>query len=141
MVEYVRVSDNGIGFKSVPSSGVSAIGINLYADGVPAVLGDGVAFVPPLPSPYAGKALSRVQLSSTGGGAGTGSTIVQVHNLDSAVDMLTTGASILPGSSIGNVGVVDQTNASVGVDTRLRIDIRQLSSPPPTGLSVVLEFN
>ncbi len=146
-------TDQGLEFRSRqlfrrPSQGGSgAVWVNyeikVFSDSSPAVVGDG-AFFFPIPLDLNGLHLVAAAAGvSTPGGSGT--MTVQVHNVDGAVDMLSTPVTIDAGDTTsytaGTQPVVDTGNDQVSTGQTLRIDIDTIPATLGYGLAVILSFD
>ena len=74
----------------------------------------------------------------------TGTTDIQIHNIDKAVDMLSTKLTIDSGEKVSDTAVtpavINSANAAVDLNDTLRIDTDAVSTTPPLGLIVTLGF-
>lgn len=104
---------------------------------------DGAAYLM-IPQAYGGLVLSAIRIAVSTEGTGAGSTQVQIHNVTSAVDMLSTVATIDSTESTSDTAatppVIDAANDDVAANDLLRIDIDAVTSTPAKGLFVQLEF-
>lgn len=100
--------------------------------------GDGKAYLT-VPSTFNGMDLVRAQATVVTAGT-TNATTVMVHNLTQAADMLSGAISIASAGVAGTVGTIDTGNDDVATNDRLRIDVDSVSTTPPQGLTVILEF-
>lgn len=100
--------------------------------------GDGKAYLT-VPSTFAGMDLVRAQATVVTAGT-TNATTVMVHNLTDAVDMLSGAISIASAGVAGTVGTINTATDDVTTNDRLRIDVDTVSTTPPQGLTVILEF-
>lgn len=117
--------------------------IKLFADTSSAVVGDG-AFFFPIPRDVSNLYLTDAQAGvSTPGGSGT--MTVQVHNVDAAVDMLSTEITIDAGDTTSFTAavpsVVDVANSQVSVGQTIRIDVDTIPASDGLGLAVMLRFS
>ena len=74
----------------------------------------------------------------------TGTTDIQVHNVTDANDMLSTVMTIDSGetdtSTAATAAVINASNDDVATGDIIRIDVDAVSTTPPTGLVVELQF-
>lgn len=74
----------------------------------------------------------------------TGTTDIQLHNVTDAVDMLSTKITIdsteTTSYSAATAPVINGSNDSVATGDIIRVDIDAISTTPPSGLQVILEF-
>lgn len=106
--------------------------------------GDGVAYLPPIPSFLNGMVLSAVMAQVITAGE-TGTTDIQIHNLTDAQDMLSTLLTIdseeTKSSDAETPAVIDPDHDDVATGDVLRIDIDAVSTTAPKGLVITLEFS
>ncbi len=101
--------------------------------------GDGkFYFVVPLA--YNKMVLTRVHCRVISSGT-TGTTDIQVANVTDGVDMLSTKVTINSGATEADDGVINTSNDDVATNDLLRIDVDAVSTTPPKGLIVTLEFD
>ena len=104
--------------------------------------GDGKAYVT-IPSKLNGMLLDMVHGSVITGGT-TGTTDIQIHNVTDGNDMLSTKLTIDSGETDSHTAatpaVIDENYNVVSTNDKLRIDIDSVSTTPPKGLIVRLEF-
>jgi len=99
---------------------------------------DGQAFIQ-IPSELNTMLLSRATASVQTAGT-TNATTIDIYNLTDTVDMLSGAISIASGGTVATPGTIDTDYDDVATDDILRIDITTVSTTPPKGLVVVLEF-
>ena len=104
--------------------------------------GDGAAYAV-IPIALNGLNLVRVHARVITAGT-TGITDVQIHNVTQVADMLSTKITIDSGETgsdtAATAAVIDTGNDDVATNDLLRIDVDAVSSTPPAGLLVTLEF-
>ena len=69
----------------------------------------------------------------------TGSTDVQIHNVNEAVDMLSSKIAI-PSAGTSHTGTINVPNSGVSEGDLLRVDFDSVSSTAPKGFILILEF-
>jgi len=118
---------------------VSAI-IKAFSTTAEVVVVNGVAdFV--IPSTLSGWNLVRATAQVNTAGT-TSATLIQVRRLRAGTpaDMLSTRISIASLATVATPGIIDIANDDILTDDMVLIDIDQVSTTPPKGLTVVLEF-
>ena len=118
--------------------GVKALSIQITAGNEAVTTGDGKAYVT-IPAALNGMNLIRAQATVVTAGT-TNATTIMVHNLTDASDMLSGAISIASAGKVGTVGTVNTSEDDVVTNDILRIDVDSVSTTPPQGLMVVLEF-
>lgn len=104
--------------------------------------GDGKAYFR-IPSKMDGMNLVDVHAEVITAGT-TGTTDIQIHNVDNALDMLTTKLTIdsaeTGSDTAATAAVINTSNDHVNTHDVIRIDVDAVSTTPPKGLIVTLEF-
>lgn len=122
--------------------GEKAVTIYAVEGATDTAVADGVAYFN-IPSSVAGMNLVEVHAHVVSAGT-TGTTDIQIHNVTSAVDMLTTKLTVDSGetssSTAAVAAVIDTANDDVASNELIRIDVDAVSSTPATGLIVTLVF-
>lgn len=103
-----------------------------------AATGDGKAYFT-IPESLNGMNLVRAQATVVTAGT-TNATTVMIHNKTDAADMLSGAISIASGGTVGTVGTVNTSTDDVATNDVIRIDVDSVSTTPPQGLMVTLEF-
>lgn len=106
--------------------------------GASIAVGDGQAYVT-IPEALNGMNLVRAQATVITAGTTNASTVM-VRNHTDAADMLSGAISIASGGTVGTVGTINAATDDVVTNDIIRIDIDSVSTTPPKGLTVVLEF-
>lgn len=105
-------------------------------------VGDGASYVV-IPSPMNGLNLTRVYARVITAGT-TGTTDIQIANVTDSVDMLSTKLTVDSGETgsdtAATAAVIDTAHDDVSTNDLLRIDIDSVSTTPPRGLILTLEF-
>ena len=105
-------------------------------------VGDGAGYAV-IPIALNGFNLVRVHARVITAGT-TGTTDIQIHNVTQAADMLSTKLTIDSGETGSDTAaaaaVIDTGNDDVATNDLLRIDVDAVSTTPPKGLLVTLEF-
>lgn len=105
-------------------------------------VGDGRSYVV-IPSTMNGLNLTRVHARVITAGT-TGTTDIQIVNVTDSVDMLSTKLTIDSGETGSDTAatpaVIDTTKDDVATNDLLRIDVDAVSTTPPQGLLVTMEF-
>jgi hypothetical protein len=105
--------------------------------------GDGAAYFV-IPSTMDGFDLVAVHAKVITAGASSGTTDIQIHNVDNALDMLSTKLTIDYGETgsdtAATAAVIDTSNDHVNTNDVIRIDIDAISATSPKGLIVTLQF-
>ncbi len=118
--------------------------IKLFADGAPAVVGDG-AFLFAIPSDLNGLHLADAQAFVSTVGATSGGMTVQIENTTAAVDMLSTPITIDNGEFTSYTAavppVVDTGNDQVSTGDILAVDVDAIPGTGGEGLGVILSFD
>lgn len=137
------------------SSGAwGAVQINIRGDAVRVVecicfnfgsdvaIGDG-AYYFHVPEELNGEDLVGVHAEVVTAGT-TGTTDIQIHNIDNAVDMLSTKLTIDSGETGSDTAatpaVISGSNSGVNTNDMIRIDVDAVSTTAPKGLIVTLRF-
>ena len=123
-------------------AGTKSIQMVVFDFGTAASTGDG-AFYFHVPSALAGMDLVAVHAEVISAGT-TGTTDIQIHNVTDAVDMLSTKLTIDSGETGSDTAatpaVINTSNDDVVENDLLRIDVDAVSTTPPDGLIVTMEF-
>jgi hypothetical protein len=119
-------------------AGTKSVSIEVFGGTTAVATGDGKAYIT-IPEALNGMDLIRATATVTTAGT-TNATTVMIHNLTDAVDMLSGAISIASAGTTATAGTVNGSNDSVATNDRIRIDVDSVSSTPPQGLQVVLEF-
>jgi hypothetical protein len=105
-------------------------------------IGDGAYYVV-IPSTMNGLNLTRVHARVITAGT-TGTTDIQIANVTDSVDMLSTKLTIDSGETGSDTAavaaVIDTTKDDVATNDLLRIDVDAVSTTPPQGLLLTMEF-
>ena len=105
-------------------------------------VGDGKSYVV-IPSAMNGLNLTRVHARVITAGT-TGTTDIQIANVTDSVDMLSTKLTIDSGETgsdtAATAAVINTANDEVATNDLLRIDLDAVSTTPPQGLIVTMEF-
>lgn len=105
-------------------------------------VGDGASYVV-IPSTMNGLNLTRVHARVITAGT-TGTTDIQIANVTDAVDMLSTKLTIDSGETgsdtAATAAVIDTAHDDVATNDLLRIDVDAVSTTPPKGLLITMEF-
>ncbi len=122
--------------------GEKAVSVYVVAAGTATAVGDGKAYFN-IPSSAAGMDLVEVHAHVITAGT-TGTTDIQIHNLTSAVDMLSTKLTVdsaeTSSSTAATAAVINGANDDVIANELIRIDIDAISTTPAQGLVVTLVF-
>jgi len=100
--------------------------------------GDGKAYIT-IPEALNGMNLVRATATVVTAGTTNASTVM-IHNKTDAADMLSGAISIASGGTVATAGTINTSTDDVATNDVLRIDIDSISTTPPQGLTVVLEF-
>ena len=119
-------------------AGTKSLSVQVYDGATNVATGDGKAYIT-IPEALNGMNLIRAQATVVTAGT-TNATTVMIHNKTDAQDMLSGAISIASGGTVGTVGTVNGTYDDVATNDILRIDVDSVSTTPPQGLMVVLEF-
>lgn len=127
--------------------GTKEVQLLVFDDSEDVVTGDGAGdLFFRVPSTYDGMNLVAVAASHQTAGAGTGTetTDIQIHNVTNAVDMLSTALTIdedeTDSSTAATAAAINASNDDVSTGDQLRIDVDGVTSTPPKGLLVDLQF-
>lgn len=122
--------------------GEKAVSVYVVAAGTATEVGDGKAYFN-IPSSVAGMNLVEVHAHVITAGT-TGTTDIQIHNLTSAVDMLSTKLTVdsseTSSSTAATAAVINGSNDDVVANELIRIDVDAISTTPAQGLVVTLIF-
>lgn len=119
-------------------AGTKSVNIIVTGPTTNAATGDGKAY---LTIPDACNGMNLVRATATVVTAGTtGATTIQIRNATQAADMLSGVISIASGGTVATAGTIDTGNDDVATNDVLRVDVDSISTTPPKGLIVVLEF-
>lgn len=119
-------------------AGTKSVNIVVTAPTTNAATGDGKAY---LTIPAACNGMNLIRATATVVTAGTtGASTIQIHNVTQAADMLSGLISIASGGTVATAGTIDTGNDDVATNDVLRVDVDSVSTTPPKGLIVVLEF-
>lgn len=119
-------------------AGTKSVSIQVFDGATDVATGDGKAYIT-IPEALNGMNLIRAQATVVTAGT-TNATTVMVHNKTDAADMLSGVISIASGGTVGTVGTINGSTDDVATNDVLRIDVDSVSTTPPQGLQVVLEF-
>lgn len=123
-------------------AGTKSIQMVVFDFGTAVSTGDG-AFYFHVPSALAGMNLVAVHAEVITAGT-TGTTDIQIHNVTDAVDMLSTKLTIDSGETgsdtAATAAVINTSNDDVAENDLLRIDVDAVSTTPPNGLIVTMEY-
>lgn len=120
------------------SIGTKTISVIVFDATTNVATGDGRAYFT-IPENMNGMNLIRAQATVVTAGT-TNATTVMIHNLTDAQDMLSVAISIASAGVTGTVGTINASFDDVATNDRIRIDVDSVSTTPPQGLTVVLEF-
>lgn len=127
---------------NVSSSGRRYFQAVIFAFATNVVVGDGRFYIH-VPSEMNGSALVEVHAEVITAGT-TGTTDIQIHNVNGAVDMLSTKLTIdsaeTGSDTAATPAVINTSNDNVATNDVLRIDVDAVSTTPPKGLLVTLGF-
>lgn len=102
--------------------------------------GDGICYFV-VPAQLDGYFLSRAHLRYITAGSGTLNSLVQIHNVNTALDVLSTRITIGPTGTEG-LGTINSSNAGVLTNHLLRIDVDQVpETTAPKGAILTLTFD
>lgn len=73
-------------------------------------------------------------------GSGGSNTTIQIHNISTAVDMLSSPITINAGSLNSSSVTINLSNDNVATDNRIRFDVDTLPNTVPKGLWMELQF-
>lgn len=119
-------------------AGTKSVNVVVTAPTANVATGDGKAYVT---IPEACNGMDLVRATATVVTAGTtGASTIQIHNVTQAADMLSGVISIASGGTVATAGTIDTGNDDVATNDVLRVDVDSVSTTPPKGLIVVLEF-
>ncbi len=119
-------------------AGTKSVNIVVTAPLTNVATGDGKAY---LTIPEACNGMNLVRATATVVTAGTtGASTIQINNVTQAADMLSGVISIASGGTVATAGTIDTANDDVATNDVLRVDVDSVSTTPPKGLIVVLEF-
>lgn len=118
--------------------GRKSLSIQVTAGDAEVATGDGQAYIT-IPEALNGMNLVRAQATVVTAGT-TNATTVMVHNLTDASDMLSGAISIASAGTVGTVGTIDTDEDDVATNDIIRIDVDSVSTTPPEGLMIILEF-
>lgn len=119
-------------------AGTKSVSIEVVAGSTALSTGDGKAYIT-IPEALNGMNLVRATATVVTAGT-TNATTIMVHNKTDAADMLSGAISIASGGTVATAGTVNGATDDVATNDILRIDIDSISTTPPQGLTVVLEF-
>lgn len=93
-----------------------------------------------IPEALNGYKLTRVQTTLVTPGT-TGTMLVQIYNMNSAVDILSTRVTQASAATAGNgAAVINTSNNTATTDHRWRVDVDQVHTTPGKGGLLILEF-
>jgi hypothetical protein len=118
--------------------GRKAVSIQCFEGATNVSTGNGKAYLT-IPESLNGMNLVRAQATVVTAGT-TNATTVMIHNKTDANDMLSGAISIASAGTVGTVGTINTSFDDVATNDVLRIDVDSVSTTPPQGLMVVLEF-
>lgn len=118
--------------------GKRALVIQAIAGANNVTVADGHAYVS-IPSFLNGWNLIRAGAQVVTAGT-TNATTVSIYNLTDSQDMLSSAISIASAARVGTDGTINATYDDVATNDTLRIDVDAISTTPPKGLIVTLEF-
>lgn len=118
------------------------VGLEVFAPTVATEVGDGAVYFQ-IPASFNGKNLTAVRAFVVSAGT-TGTLNVQVHNVTSGQNMLSTAMTIDSGelttATAAAAAVIDGAEDDVATNDVIRIDVDAVHSTPAEGLVVTLEF-
>ncbi len=124
-------------------AGTKTLGAYFVQAGTALAVEDGAMYFPPLPASYNGMNLVSITVNVITAGT-TGTTDFQVHNVTQAADMLSTKATIDSGetstATAATPPVIDGANDDVSTGDVLRVDVDAISTTPPQGALITMEF-
>lgn len=118
--------------------GRKAVSIQCFEGATNVSTGNGKAYLT-IPESLNGMNLVRAQATVVTAGT-TNATTVMIHNKTDGNDMLSGAISIASAGTVGTVGTINTSFDDVATNDVLRIDVDSVSTTPPQGLMVVLEF-
>lgn len=117
--------------------------IRVFAKGTDVATGDDAVGAIHVPAAFDGMNLVSVHAEVDTAGT-TGTTDIQIHNVDNALDMLSTKLTIDSGETgsdtAATAAVINASNDHVNTNDVLRIDIDAVSTTAPQGLLVTFGF-
>lgn len=119
-------------------AGTKSVSIQVFDGTTNVATGDGKAYIT-IPEALNGMNLVRAQATVVTAGT-TNATTIMIHNKTDTQDMLSGAISIASGGTVATVGTVNASFDDVATNDVLRIDVDSVSTTPPQGLQVVLEF-
>lgn len=119
-------------------AGTKSVQVSVTGPTENATTGNGKGYVT---IPAACNGMNLVRATATVVTAGTtGASTVQIRNVTQAADMLSGVISIASGGTVATPGTVDAAEDDVATDDVISIDVDSVSTTPPKGLMVILEF-
>lgn len=119
-------------------AGIKSVSIQVTAFDGDVATGNGAAIFP-IPDTLDGMNLVRAQAIVYTAGT-TNATTVMIRNHTDTADMLTGAISIASAGTVGTVGTVNTATDDVVVNDVIAIDVDIVSTTPPKGLMVQLDF-